>query len=71
MHIQAYTVVTGTKNHNTQEAQNMFAYKVTYENQQGKLYISFTFADSVIEAAKTTTATIGKGYTITAVERDY
>ena len=49
----------------------MFAYKVTYENQQGKLYISFTFADSVIEAAKTTTATIGKGYTITGVERDY
>ena len=48
----------------------MYEYKVTYEDQQGKLFISFTFADSVIEAAKATADIIGSGYTITAVERD-
>ena len=48
----------------------MYSYKVTYENTQGEVFLSFTFADSVVEAAKTTAATIGKGYTITAVERE-
>lgn len=48
----------------------MYSYKVTYENTNGQTFLSFTFADSVVEAAKTTAATIGEGYTITAVERD-